>query len=573
MKKLTKIYTTIIIPMMLFGALSSCDEQAFLEEVPLDFFSLENSYQNYSNFQSALTDLYARVRKIHHGQENLSHHFPYWMSTDIAFHARMDVGRFGSHTVWLVPTNGTIAFNWNEWYKIISNANTILSRIDQAEMTDEERRVVIAEAKFFRAFSYRYLVYLFGDVPLILDELTSPRTDFTRASKEDVLNQIILDASEASENLPTINQVRDGKVSNLVAYHLLAETYISVQNFEAAVAAASVVIDDPNTAMMTSRFGVSGNRNPQDPYLQFTQDGDPYWDLFQAGNQNRAGGNMEAIWVIQFDLDTPGGLIQSTGGYVNPLERYAAPVAYLTYRDPDNEEGSLGEGQSNFNTGGRGVAFMRNTDFYLYDLWEGDWDNDIRNAPHNIVRDYVYTNPSSEYYMKSSVEFISPTKISQDWRWYPYPSKVTTPGDHPSELFLDRDLMLLNTSAGATFRDMYMFRLAETHLLRAEAHLGRGDVASAANDINVVRERANATPVAAADVTLDYILDERARELVYEEPRRITLHRTGTLVDRVRRFNEFNSGEIQDHHGLWPIPFPEIEANKDAPLVQNPGYN
>lgn len=569
-----KLYTYLLSCLLgiLAISISSCNEEFFLDEIPLDFFSPENSYRNFGDFQSALTDLYSRVRRIHHGPENVQH-FAYWMSTDIAQHARGDVGRFGSHSVWVVPTNGVIAYHWNEWYKIISNANTILSRVGNAEMSEDQARVITAEAKLFRAFAYRYLVYLYGDIPLILEELTAPRTDFTRTPKEEVLNQIVLDATEAANVLPTINQVVDGKLSNLVAYHLLAETFISLGRYDDAIAAASVVIDDPNTMLMTARFGVSANRNPQDEFLKFIQAGDPFWDLFQAGNQNRSSGNREGIWVAQFEIDTPGGLLQSSGGYVNALERWASPVAFLTFRDPDGVEGAIGNGRSNYNSGGRGVSFMRNTDYFLNTLWEDDWDNDIRNAPHNIVRDFVYDNPNSAFFGMSSVEFPSPTKISQDWRWYPYPSKITTPGDHPDELYLDRDRLILSTAAGATYRDMYLIRLAETYLLRAEAHFKKGDMANASVDINAVRSRSNATPVGPGDVTLDYILDERARELVYEEPRRITLHRTGTLVDRVRRFNTLNSGEIQDFHGLWPIPFPEIEANKDAGLLQNPGYN
>lgn len=453
----------------------SCNEEAFLEEVPMDFFSPENAYQNFGNFQGALTDLYSRVRRIHHGSANVDH-FVHWMSTDIAFHARKDVGRFGSHTVWLVPTNGVIAYHWNEWYKVVSNANTILERVEGAGLTSEEQRLIIAEAKFFRAFAYRYLVYLYGGVPLILDEITSPKTDFARNSKEEVLEQILADAKEASENLQGINEVTDGKVSNLVAYHLLAETNISLGRFEDAVAAASMVIDNPNTALMTTRFGVSANRNPEDEFLNFTQPGDPYWDLFQAGNQNRSSGNMEAIWVLQFEVDTPGGMLESSGGYVNALERWAGPVAFLTFQDPNGEEGAIGNGRSNYNSGGRGVSFMRNTDFYLYDLWEADGQQDIRNAPHNIIRDFVYDNPDSEFFGMSSVANPSPTKINQDWRWFPYPSKITTPGDHPDDLFSDRERLILNTSAGATYRDMYMFRLAETYLLRAEAHLAAGNI-------------------------------------------------------------------------------------------------
>jgi starch-binding outer membrane protein, SusD/RagB family len=76
--------------------------------------------------------------------------------------------------------------------------------------------------------------------------------------------------------------------------------------------------------------------------------------------------------------------------------------------------------------------------------------------------------------------------------------------------------------------------------------------------------------------TLDYILDERARELVGEENRRMTLMRTGKLVERAKRPNAVSplnplSG-IEDKHLLMPIPQSEIDLNKDAVLEQNPGY-
>lgn len=549
----------------------SCSEKEFLEEKPLDFFSPENSYQTVGNFEAALTDLYASVRIIYYGN-NADVSFMNWLGTDIAKNARGDTNRYGDYTIFFQPTNEDMSFHWDNWYKIISNANTILLYLDDSALTEEQKKVVAAEAKFFRAFAYRNLVYLYGGVPLVLEAVTGPRADFTRASKEEVLSQIVLDFTEASNNLPSIDQVVDGKISNLVAQHFLAETFISLHQYESAIMTASVVIDDPNTELMSARFGSKASEDPYDQYLQFNQPGDVYWDLFQQGNQNRSSGNKESLWVAQMETDVVGGLIVSTGKGGNWLERIAGPVAWLTFLDPDGNEGSTGMGASNYNAGGRGVANMMNTDYYLYDLWESDWDNDIRNSPHNIVRDFVYDNPNSNYFGMSSVEYPSPTDLAQDWRWYPYPSKITTPHDHPNDLFSNKERELLKSTAGSTYRDMYYLRLAETYLLRAEAYFFNGDTFNAAKDINIVRERSNANPVGEADVSLDYILDERARELVYEEQRRITLSRTGTLVERVRKYNNLNSNNIQNHHALLPIPFGEIEANKDGVLEQNPGY-
>jgi hypothetical protein len=155
---------------------------------------------------------------------------------------------------------------------------------------------------------------------------------------------------------------------------------------------------------------------------------------------------------------------------------------------------------------------------------------------------------------------------------YAYQSKVTTPGAHPANLYAGTIPGLLINTAGGTYLDQYMFRLAETYLIRAEAYLGLNDKGSAATDINVIRSRSNASDVLPAAVTIDFILDERMREFGVEEKRMLTLMRVGLLYDRVKRLNPYYS-DITPTYNLWPIPAAEIERNKDAILEQNPGYN
>jgi len=90
----------------------------------------------------------------------------------------------------------------------------------------------------------------------------------------------------------------------------------------------------------------------------------------------------------------------------------------------------------------------------------------------------------------------------------------------------------------------------------------------------VVRSRANTSPVDPSEVDLDYILDERARELITEEPRRRTLVRMGKLVERVKMYSirDLTKNSVQPHHRWWPIPQTAIDANLDAVLEQTPGY-
>jgi starch-binding outer membrane protein, SusD/RagB family len=312
-----------------------------------------------------------------------------------------------------------------------------------------------------------------------------------------------------------------------------------------------------------------------------SQAGDVFYDLFRVGNQNRKSGNTESIWVVQYELDVIGGVLTSAGSPMNNMERALAPACFSIV-DPDGKS-SLNKNlsASTINSGGRGVGFVQPTNYWTYQIWGLDSINDnrvvtstdIRTSAFNISRDFKYTNPLSPNYVgKSLMDFPAANWKAQKWRWYPYPTKITTPGQHPAGFYDDVALQTLKSIAGPTCRDMYMIRLSETYFLRAEAQLLKGNAQAAADDLNVVRTRAKATPVTAAQVNIDYILDERARELVFEEDRRVTLSRTGKLVERVRLHNPLNKGNIQDFHALFPIPASDIEANKDAVLTQNPGY-
>jgi len=550
---------------------AGCREDEFLKEVPLDFYSPENSFITEGNFNAALTDLYTRVRAIQSvdGGANL---YSEVLGTDIAFNARLDQARLGNYAVSLTPQGDIPRQHWIRWYKIISNANIIVARLGTSSLTEAQKKTIGGEAKLFRAYAYYKLVHLYGGVPLIINEVNTPQSNFTRASKDDVLKQVLTDATDAAANLPNVDVARDGKLNKAVANHLLAETYLSLKDYDKAIAAATEVVEKSNLRLMTDRFGSLR-----------TQPGDVFYDLFRVGNQNRKAGNMEAIWVIQYELDVIGGGLTSSGSPLNNLERCVSPAVF-SISDRSGRAALLDNASaSTLNSGGRGVSFVRPSDYFLYDVWGLDpkKDNrkldasvtDIRTSPFNIVRDFIYTNPvSTSFVGKSLIDFPAPNWISASWRWYPYPSKVTTPGQHPAGLIVDMAKQTLRNTAGATFRDMYQIRLPETILLRAEAHLLKGNTTQAAADINLVRNRAKARPVTPAEVTLDYILDERARELIFEEDRRVTLSRMGKLVERVRKFNPLNAPNIQPFHALFPIPFSEIEANKDAKLEQNPGY-
>ncbi|MGQ8337770.1 RagB/SusD family nutrient uptake outer membrane protein [Sunxiuqinia sp. A32] len=550
--------------------LYSCDEDAILKEVPLDFASPENSFITVDDFNAAVYTMYDVARVMLCASEHRP--LDYIFGTDLGYNGAQQLNaRFGSYLATLTPQSEQASYHWEQYFKIISTSNIILNRIADSEMTADEKLVVEAQAKLFRGFSYRNLAHLYGGVPIVIEEIGSPKTDFTRSSREETYQQAASDLEFAAQNLPGITEVRDGEINNLAAYHMLAEVYVSLERWTDAIDAASAVINDPNTSLMTERFGSRKN-----------EPGDVYWDLFRRYNQNRGAGNTEGIWVWQQEVDVPGGVLESGSKQGCQLERDCSPRPWsFKYKDPSGVSPFLSLAVSDY-TGGRGIGRFRGTDHFTYGIWQGtNWD-DMRNSEYNFVRDVAFNNPASEWYgqkISDHMDLFRQTNDDTIRFFYPYPSKVTTPGNHPPELYVDPELKTLNAStAGATYTDQYHIRLAETYLLRAEAYLGSADPAKAADDINVVRSRANATPVTTDEVNIDYILDERMRELGVEERRRLTLNRLGLLYDRTNKYCNGNpvaanfGVDVQTYHNLFPIPYSEIESNTTGVLEQNPGY-
>jgi hypothetical protein len=122
------------------------------------------------------------------------------------------------------------------------------------------------------------------------------------------------------------------------------------------------------------------------------------------------------------------------------------------------------------------------------------------------------------------------------------------------------------------YNDQPYLRLAETYLIKAEAQFKLGNSDGAAQTINIIRRRSNASDISAANVTLDFILDERSRELIAEEQRRYTLLRTRTWLQRVRAYNKRGGQTAAARDTLLPIPQVVIDANLTEKMPQNPGF-
>jgi hypothetical protein len=263
--------------------------------------------------------------------------------------------------------------------------------------------------------------------------------------------------------------------------------------------------------------------------------------MFIYGNQRYGQGNKEAIWVLELENTST-----VVGGYAGaPQQRRNWGAAYYQISNMVICD----------SLGGRGIGRLRLTDWVVYDLYG---PGDMRNSEYNLRHRFYYNTPGDPSFGKQVPYTGADTvfKIApHTTKWYQF---------DPNDVF-----------GFAMVKDFILMRLGETYLLLAEAQYKQNKLPEAAASLNVIRARANATPISAAQVNMDFILDERVRELLAEENRRMTLMRTGTLVDRTKKYNTQTINPVvglTTKNLLLPIPQSERDLNKDAVLEQNPGY-
>ncbi|MCM4169077.1 SusD-like protein P25 [Arenibacter antarcticus] len=553
----------LAVAFILFAFFLSCSEEEFLKEEPLDFLTPENAYKTPEGIESGLIGMYSDIRDNWFRLANQAHTL-HGNGTDVGYDGETPGGQrfLTNYETSVTPQSPEIRDWWNSAYRNIQSANVLIRAINEVDgdlwKNDAQKNSLLAEAMFFRAWAYRLAVILWGDVPLITEVIEEAKVDFIRTPKQEVYKQMEVDLTFAAKNLPARgHEALPGRLTQGAAYHLLTEVYLSQNKCDLAINAATTVIEKLGYGLMTERFGAQND---------VLGSGDVYWDLFRYGNQNPPL-NTEAIWTIQFEPKL------ELGGSDHYWSGIYGPRIFSLGAAPDGKPAFI---KTFSDTLGRQVARTRGTNLVFYDVWKGNWDNDIRNAEHNIKRNFYYENPESEYHGKKiDLSDYAPgsRNLLKDTTNYIYPFFMKGWEPIVQATIADPN----RGGGGAVSTDFYAMRLAETYLLRAEAHLcNNNDQIAAAKDINEVRGRANAIPVLPADVDVDYILDERIRELYFEEWRILTLMRTNKLIERTRKYHDnpmLPGANIQDYNNLFPIPQSEIDLNIESEFSQNPGYN
>ncbi|MFT2010011.1 RagB/SusD family nutrient uptake outer membrane protein [Pontibacter sp. 13R65] len=468
---------------------------------------------------------------------------------------------------------------WNLLWPAINLCNAGINRIDNAGFVNQdEKNKRLGELRFLRAFYYWHVVETWGGVMLRTEETQGPMLTATRSPVEAFYELIIEDLKFAETHLP----VQSGwgneysRASKKSAKGFLARAYLT--------RAAYATGGDKETYLRLAAEKakeVIDNKAALEVDLYAT-----YAQMWDPRNNKR---NKEALYVVSNSASNPGLNYDPSG---NRLYH----VFQARYNGLPGLELDLNYGFDNNRRLMPTLAFLDMFNETLDARYQASFQEAwIAN------KNFTWTAATADTYFKDPSVVGQQIRAGIDTALYVTKKQLTGERLKPY-VAVDRDSVYLsdntirngnlyvnfkkfqdpdresaNTQSG--FKDVIVMRLAEMYLIAAEAELGLGNPQGAADYINVLRTRA-ALPGKVAEmqvssdmITLDFILDERARELGGEHLRWFDLKRTGKLVERVRRLNP-DITQIQDHHVLRPIRQEELNALLNGEeFGQNPGYN
>jgi hypothetical protein len=495
------------------------------------------------------------------------------------------------------PSDGSILNQWNNNFNLINLANALIEFAPNAGIDTVTKVSVIAQARFFRGLYYLLLVQQFGAVPTDLGSgdlafNQKPFQGFNRLPINDVLTKdysaMIDDFTFASQNLPDKRPANTFQVSKAAAFFMLTKVYLfrgysalkQPNDFQSAYAAATEVLDNQakyGVALQQDYGRVFAQGNDYNSEILYSVERLPN-DLNDnetpvSTNTSGAGNNASIDFAPNY---TDVGVAKSPGVgrqsiYGRPYRRFAPTswTLFTAFSDKYNDSRFSNSFRMMWytNAGGSGnnggAINYGDTAFVLAESQTAYDSLKALNKPYGIV-------PPSQFWTLQN-------NNNQDI--YPYLKKY-------------QDSLKNNFNDVVDGRPFKVARLGELYLLAAEAAMNNGDQAIAAAFINVLRTRAAYRPTLSAGeiatragaiqidptkttIDLDFILDERTRELCGEGSRWPDLAMRGKLVSRVRAFNPDGGPNIQDFHVLRPIPQSELNAVAlpNTQQFQNPGYH
>lgn len=539
----------------------SCSKDLLKETV---ISNIGNDYINSpKGFEDAVKAAYSSLRTFYGTQLGLT---LTEYGTDIyATGADGSYKGFHFYDAQLQPTVDYLFVVWDELYKGINTCNAIIERAANVTgLPDATKKLRVAEAKFLRAHYYYILHQQFGGVDLRLTETIAPTKATKRASDAEMYTQIIKDCTEAIADLENKGQSSDyGRATKASAETLLAKVYLAkaygpskaADDFQKAADLCAGIISKYNFKLLddfASVFDENNQVNAEVVYaVQYTTD-----QISNASNNSSGtdggGNNLHLFFGMQYDIQ-PG--MKRDVFYGRPFKRLR-PTSFL------------------LNT-----VFAERVNDSRYqktfrDLWKSN------NPGANLNASFDNSKTKLTFAAGDTCIFIPGYEMSKEER-ATKKYQVLVPSAYNEALFPTLQKFFDTKRADLTeprgSRDYFVWRLADIYLMQSEALLKLGKVKEATDAINVVRSRAgfpgkkDAMKITESQMTFDFLMEERARELAGEQTRWLDLKRWGLLVERVKKYNP-QASTIADKHYLRPIPQTQIDRSDPGAFAQNAGY-
>lgn len=545
------------------AVLSSCSN--YIDEESLSNVPADGTYKTASGFQLLVNTNYAWLKGIYGGNPWL-----FEAGTDMYAEGRTPEPAGLSQYTLLIPSSTNVEDLYNSCYQLIQSVNKTMYYSTITEQT-ANLNTLVGEARFLRANAYFLLVQTYGGVPIVNENITTPVLSFKRNTAEEVYTQIISDLDAALASVGTNSYSTTGKVNKRAVNDLLAKVYLT-RGYETFGKA-----DDFTKAAAYADAAIGG----QTLAISFDQ-------LFKPGNDL----NAETIFSVQYDKASTSTSPTTLGNnqfyyfssYLGGAET-GAPLRSYNLCPTDYALGLYEKGDKR---------------------WEGTFMTEILEGPettNGVTKNVLYypyyrsTNPASlkvrHFYepkwftpadkttwMTANASRLSATFVYHPWGEYSAAHTLIKNLDCytiPVKKFDDPDPTTPSSTGPVSTRDIIVSRLGETYLIAAEAYLKAGQPGTGLDRLNEVRRRAGVSNATLAEFNIDYILDERGRELLGEYKRWFDLKRTGTLVARASAHNyKIKASNFVGVGGqlkiLRPIPQVALDLNQNKDFPQNPGY-
>lgn len=454
-----------------------------------------------------------------------------------------------------------LEYMWNGLYGALNCCNTAISMVDQVPVSAELKAKREGEVRFLRAFYLWHIVETWGNAPLYTDPINSVVTTAQHASVDDFYKQIYEDLDIAIEKLNGTAVKENGRITKAVAQAFKARLCLSRGENDQAISLAKAVIANPEFKMYDSfstTFDINNSEGSNNTeaiwWVNYTTDKNlalhfeavrGLW-LWEGGNHSTMFSGMvywtfPGMWVAP-NVCSPNVQNMPTLAFLNMFDETIDQRYDVTFRTAWFANDATKLGTSGLKVGDTAIVTTKKAvtqqfrDSKLYKIVDRNDVYDENGKPKGVRQYFV-----------SMYKFQDPTRAT-GWE-------------------------------KESKRDAFVLRISEMYLIIAEAEMKKGNLDIAKDYMNIVREkRAIAGKqaqmrVTAADMNIDFVLDERAREFAGEQLRWFDLKRTGKLVERVRKYNPDAAPNIKDYHVVRPFPQSELDAiTNKSEFKQNNGY-